>query len=58
MNENKIPCRYVKYEVSKAINPDSALVFKNLKFPHKRFSSSLKLCPTNFENKRSVIFWS
>ena len=57
MNENKIPCRYVKYEVSKAINPDSALVFKNSKFPHKRFGSSLKLCPTNFENKRSVIFW-
>lgn len=57
MNENKIPCRYVKYEVSKAVNPDSALVFKNLKFPHKRFSSSLKLCPINFENKRSVVFW-
>lgn len=45
-------------EVSKAINPpDSALVFKNLKFPHKCVSSSLKLCLTNFENKRSVIFW-
>lgn len=70
MNENIIPCRYVKYVLRWGLqsnqptehiyknqsNRDSALVLKNLKFPHKCVSSSLKLCLTNFENKRSVIF--